>query len=79
MRRESAIGEIKAASTAQKYSNDLEIVVVPDMTKDDAFLQALQGVTYVLHVASPMPNKVQKRSPWSWDIRSMAPTDYIMS
>jgi len=29
-----------------------------DMTKDDAFLQALQGVTYVLQVASTMPYKV---------------------
>ena len=30
------------------------------MTKEGAFLQVLQGVTYVLHVASPMPNKVRE-------------------
>ena len=30
------------------------------MTKEGVFLQVLQGVTYVLHVASPMPNKVRE-------------------
>lgn len=60
VRRDSAIEEIKSAPSIQDFSDDLEIVVVPDMTADDAFLSALQGVTYVLHVASPMPNKVYR-------------------
>lgn len=61
VRRESAIEQIKLAQVAREFSDDLEIVVVPDMTEDDAFLEALQGVAYVLHVASPMPYKVRSR------------------
>lgn len=61
VRRKSAIEEIESAPTAREFSNDVEVMVVPDMTKDDAFMQALQGVTYVLHVASPMPTKVRKQ------------------
>ncbi|CAD6581198.1 MAG: hypothetical protein ASARMPREDX12_000389 [Alectoria sarmentosa] len=59
VRRESAIKEIEGAPTSQEFAANLEVVLVPDMTKDDAFLQALQGVTYVLHVASPMANKTE--------------------
>ena len=58
VRRESAIKEVKSAPTLRDFMDDLEVVVVPDMTKVDAFLEVLQGVTYVLHVASPMPHKV---------------------
>ena len=58
VRRESAIEQIKHALVLQEFLDDLEVVVVPDMTENDAFLEALQGVNYVLHVASPMPYKV---------------------
>ena len=39
---------------------NLEVVVFQDITVDDAFLQALHGVTYVLHAASPLPGQVSK-------------------
>ena len=61
VRRESAIEEIKSAPLIQDFLDNLEVVIVPNMTNDDAFLEALEGVSYVLHVASPMPNKVYKR------------------
>ena len=60
VRRESAIGEIKSSSAVQEFGEDLQVVVVSDITKEDAFFEALQGVTYILHVASPMPNKVYR-------------------
>lgn len=35
----------------------LEFIVIPDLTTPDAFSKALQDVTYVFHLASPMPGK----------------------
>ncbi|KAL2056498.1 hypothetical protein ABVK25_003522 [Lepraria finkii] len=58
VRRESAIAQIKAAPSVQAYLDDLEVVLIQDNTVDDAFLQALQGVTYALHVASPLPSQI---------------------
>jgi hypothetical protein len=33
-------------------------MIVPDITVDGAFVDALKDVTYVLHVASPIPSPV---------------------
>jgi|SRR5690242_4719893 len=35
----------------------LDFVVIPDLTTPGAFSKALEGVTYVFHLASPMPGK----------------------
>lgn len=37
------------------YEKQLEFVVVPDITVSGCFDEALQGVEYVLHLASPLP------------------------
>ena len=59
VRRDSAMEEIQSAPTAREFLDDLEIIVISDMTRDDAFLQALQGVTYVLHsTADFSPSRV---------------------
>ena len=52
--------QLHRSKLPQAYLDDLEVVFVQDITVDDAFLQALQGVTYVLHVASPLPGQVSK-------------------
>jgi nucleoside-diphosphate-sugar epimerase len=39
------------------HSSMLEFVIVPDITKMDAFDGKLDGVNYVFHLASPMPGK----------------------
>jgi nucleoside-diphosphate-sugar epimerase len=39
-----------------EYPENLDFVVVPDYTTAEAFGSALQGVDYVIHVASPLPN-----------------------
>ncbi|KAE8333976.1 hypothetical protein BDV39DRAFT_212000 [Aspergillus sergii] len=37
------------------YEKQLEFVIVPDITVSGCFDEALQGVEYVLHLASPLP------------------------
>ncbi|KAE8419600.1 hypothetical protein BDV36DRAFT_251285 [Aspergillus pseudocaelatus] len=37
------------------YEKQLEFVIVPDITVPGCFDEALQGVEYVLHLASPLP------------------------
>ncbi|OGM51356.1 reductase [Aspergillus bombycis] len=39
-----------------EYEKQLEFVIVPDITVPGCFDEALQGVEYVLHLASPLPN-----------------------
>lgn len=39
------------------YASLLEFVVIPDISKAEAFEDVLQDVDYVLHLASPMPGK----------------------
>ena len=41
----------------QPYVKNLEAILVPDITVDDAFFMALEGVTYVIHTASPLPGQ----------------------
>jgi nucleoside-diphosphate-sugar epimerase len=40
-----------------KYSSDIETVIIPDITKREAFDTALDDVDYVIHLASPKPGK----------------------
>ncbi|KAJ6031881.1 dihydroflavonal-4-reductase [Penicillium herquei] len=40
-----------------KYSNDIEVVVLPDLSKPEAFSETLHGVDYIFHLASPMPGR----------------------
>ncbi|KAK2877276.1 putative secondary metabolism biosynthetic enzyme [Arthroderma sp. PD_2] len=56
-------GTVRSSSSAQRMQNifkssiisgRLEVVIVPDMTVDGAFDQAIQGATYVAHIASPL-------------------------
>jgi nucleoside-diphosphate-sugar epimerase len=34
----------------------LSFVQVPDLTREDAYVEAVQGVTYIIHLASPLPS-----------------------
>ncbi|DAA77661.1 TPA_exp: Aldehyde reductase II [Trichophyton benhamiae CBS 112371] len=56
-------GTVRSSMVAQKLyaafesfvsSGRLEIAIVPDLTVDGAFDDALQGATYVAHIASPL-------------------------
>lgn len=41
------------------FLKDVETTVIPDLTKSESFANALDGVDFVLHVASPMPGKAE--------------------
>jgi nucleoside-diphosphate-sugar epimerase len=45
-----------------EYTNQLEFVIVPDLTDETAFDGKLDGVDYVLHIASPLPHGTNKES-----------------
>ena len=53
VRREGQIGTL--CRGLGDLSGDLDFVVVPDYTKENAFDTALQGVNHVIHLASPLP------------------------
>lgn len=54
VRSESKIAEIKAAKSTQPYLNQLSFTIVPKIDKDGAFDEAVKGVDYVVHIASPL-------------------------
>jgi nucleoside-diphosphate-sugar epimerase len=54
VRSDAKIAEIKAAKSTQPYLGQLSFTIVPDITKDGAFDEAVQGVDYVVHLASPL-------------------------
>lgn len=56
VRNESGIQKIKAAPSTQPYFSQLEFALVPDFLKEDAYYEAIKGVDYVIHLASPTTN-----------------------
>jgi nucleoside-diphosphate-sugar epimerase len=53
VRKEAQISSLRRLFSSHEAS--LDFVIVTDFTRPDAFGQALKGVTYVFHLASPMP------------------------
>ena len=58
VRREAQIDTIKSQESIKLYLAHLSFTIVPDITVDGAFVDALKDVTYVLHIASPIPSPV---------------------
>lgn len=57
VRSESKLTTLKKAlEKLQKDTTNIEHVIVPDMMAEDAFQEAIKGVSYVIHVASPLPS-----------------------
>lgn len=54
VRKEEQVQSLKAQFASH---GELDFVVVPDISKAEAFGNALSDVDYVLHIASPMPGK----------------------
>ena len=50
---------IKGKPSIQPYLNAIEFVQVPDITIAGAYDEAIKGVDYVLHLASPIPQHVR--------------------
>ena len=58
VRRASQAEELKSHQLIAPFASKLEAVVVPDITAEGVFDAALEGVTYIEHVASPLPKPV---------------------
>ncbi|TVY82854.1 putative uncharacterized oxidoreductase [Lachnellula suecica] len=58
VRKEAQIKKLK--SVFSEYLQRLDFVVVPDITSENAFAGKLEGVDYVLHLASPFPSSINK-------------------
>ena len=56
VRRAEQITTLKATASLKPYLHALEFVVVSDILAAGAFDAALQDVTYVVHLASPLPS-----------------------
>ena len=57
VRTEDGIQKIKAAFSSQPYLDKLEFALVPDILREDAYHEAVKGVEYVIHLASPTTNQ----------------------
>lgn len=55
IRKESQTATIKAAPSIQAHLQNLELVVIPDLTKEGAYDNVLGDVTYIIHTASAVP------------------------
>ncbi|KAK5107159.1 hypothetical protein LTR62_001684 [Meristemomyces frigidus] len=53
-RSNASLEKVKKAKSMQPFINELEYAHVPDMTKSGAFDEAVKGVEYFLHIASPI-------------------------
>lgn len=59
IRNESQIEKLSAVFS--KYAGQFEFVIVPSITDEAAFAGKLDGVDYVLHLASPLANSPDKQ------------------
>ncbi|PLB48417.1 3-beta hydroxysteroid dehydrogenase/isomerase family protein [Aspergillus steynii IBT 23096] len=62
VRRESQILKLKTLFSKYGYSEKVDFVVVADITQESSFAGKLDGVDYVLHIASPLLHGTEKES-----------------
>ncbi|KAK9336041.1 hypothetical protein V1521DRAFT_437939, partial [Lipomyces starkeyi] len=60
IRQESQIDKVKNVLSA--YADKLEFTIVPDIADEKAYAGKLEGVDYVLHIASPLPRTLDKKN-----------------
>jgi len=58
VRKEVQIEKLKTIFSA--YAEKIEFVVIPDITVTGAFSKSLDGVDYVLHLASPLAGAAER-------------------
>jgi nucleoside-diphosphate-sugar epimerase len=54
VRSDDKASAIKAAPSVRSHLDKLEFAIVPDILEDGAYDEAVQGVSYILHSASPI-------------------------
>lgn len=62
VRREHAVAYIKRGPSLEQFADKVEFAVVPDNTISGAYDAALEGATYVVHIAGvwPMPVRLNR-------------------
>ncbi|RHZ64929.1 putative 3-beta hydroxysteroid dehydrogenase/isomerase [Aspergillus thermomutatus] len=60
IRKESQIPKLK--KLLAQFEHQVEFIVVPDITQESSFAGKLDGVDYVLHLASPLPHGTNKET-----------------
>jgi nucleoside-diphosphate-sugar epimerase len=60
IRKESQIPKLK--KVLGKFEQQIDFVIVPDITQESSFAGKLDGVDYVLHLASPLPHGTDKET-----------------
>ena len=58
VRRPAAAEQIKTAKSAQRHLSNLDIVFIQDLLQEGSFDEAVIGVDYILHIASPVSRQV---------------------
>lgn len=54
LRRLEQAEKLKKTASLQPYLQSIEFVQVPDITASEAYVDAVKGVDFVLHIASPI-------------------------
>lgn len=55
-RSQASFDRIAALPSVQPYLSQLSSVIVPEITSPGAYNDAVKGVKYVVHIASPIPS-----------------------
>jgi uncharacterized protein YbjT (DUF2867 family) len=58
VRKASQIPKLQNHARIQPHSKNIEFVVIPDLAQTEAFDPVLEGVTRILHLASPLAIEV---------------------
>ncbi|KAH6691828.1 hypothetical protein BKA61DRAFT_564874 [Leptodontidium sp. MPI-SDFR-AT-0119] len=58
VRKDSQISKLEGIFS--EYADKIEFVIVPDITAPNAFSNVLEGVDYILHLASPIAGSIKK-------------------
>lgn len=58
VRKDAQITKLKGVFS--DFEEKIEFVIVPDFTAEGAFSKVLDGVTYILHLASPLARSTDK-------------------
>lgn len=67
VRNEGGVKKIKAAKSLQPYLGNVEFVLVPDIIRKGAYDEAVKGVDYIIHLASPTTNLDEQPTEETYD------------
>lgn len=55
VRRQDAVDKIRSGPSLRSYSEQLEFVIVEDITVGGAYDKAVKNVDHIIHTAGPLP------------------------